>query len=528
MFGNLSWAFAILLVATSFGTALIALFAASFLLPGKKVTWGGINGEPGTMTFLFEGEELVDATKEAHTLLTTGPESLAPWPRMLALLTRSFPTIGAEAARLAQGGTLELISVDGAGRLEAEWCKGVARFTLHEGEARNSVADYDSFSIIAMAEELEVLRSVVDDAPLLAWREDKEGRVSWANGAYVDLLQRMRPEEPTLPWPLPRVFENQFFGTEPNAEPRRISVTIPFIDQEIWYDCTAHSFGGEALVFAMPADRLVQAERSRKEFLQTLTRTFADLPIGLAVFDSGRQLTLFNPALTDLSALEPSFLIGRPTLVAFLDRLREARRMPEPKDYKSWRHHIADLESAAEAGIHQEVWSLPTGQTYRVTGQPHPDGAIALLFEDISAEISLTRRFRAELEMGQAVVDSLEEAIAVFSHTGSLVQSNRAYQAMWDCDRGDSLIDITAEDAVRDWRNLHPNAELWARALRYISQIGERDPWEQQIEIEGKPVHCRFTPITGGATLVGFTKIAAIETPSQIPPPAKRQQYISA
>ena len=61
--------------------------------------------------------------------------------------------------------------------------------------------------------------------------------------------------------------------------------------------------------------------------------------------------------------------------------------MPEPKDYRSWRQQMSDLEAAAQNGTYEETWALPTGQTYRVTGRPHPDGAVALLFEDISAEV---------------------------------------------------------------------------------------------------------------------------------------------
>jgi len=104
--------------------------------------------------------------------------------------------------------------------------------------------------------------------------------------------------------------------------------------------------------------------------------------------------------------------------------------MPEPKNYKTWRHRMADLISAAETGQFEETWSLETGQTYRVTGRPHPDGAIAFLLEDISTEVLLTRNFRAELEMGQSLVDTFDDALAVFSHAGVLTFSNKAYELL--------------------------------------------------------------------------------------------------
>ena len=57
-------------------------------------------------------------------------------------------------------------------------------------------------------------------------------------------------------------------------------------------------------------------------------------------------------------------------------------------------------------------------------GRPHPDGAIAFLIEDISAEVALTRNYRAELEMGQALLDVVEDGFAVFSSSGIMMFCN--------------------------------------------------------------------------------------------------------
>jgi len=54
---------------------------------------------------------------------------------------------------------------------------------------------------------------------------------------------------------------------------------------------------------------------AQRNFVQTLTKTFAQLSIGLAIFNRERQLVLFNPALIDLTALPADFLTGRPHLL---------------------------------------------------------------------------------------------------------------------------------------------------------------------------------------------------------------------
>jgi hypothetical protein len=85
-------------------------------------------------------------------------------------------------------------------------------------------------------------------------------------------------------------------------------------------------------------------------------------------------------------------------------------------------------------GLFEETWSLPGGQTYRVIGRPHPNGALAFMFEDISHEMSRTRRYRADVELGQSVIDAVEDAVAVFSQGGQLVMSNHAYAQLWQHD----------------------------------------------------------------------------------------------
>jgi len=105
--------------------------------------------------------------------------------------------------------------------------------------------------------------------------------------------------------------------------------------------------------------------------------------------------------------------------------------MPEPKNYASWREKLAVLVAAAAEGTFSEVWNLPNGQIYRISGRPHPDGALAFLFEDITAEVSVTRKYRSELEFYYSLLDQMDTAVAVFSMSGTMILSNEAHQDLW-------------------------------------------------------------------------------------------------
>jgi PAS domain-containing protein len=392
--------------------------------------------------FLFRHRALIDATGPARALLASLPGE-GDWQSLTCWLAMRLPDFGAllpdlsGAARLefnerAQAHPLRLLTEDLG--------SGVIRITLADPAAENAGVVVDSLSLGAMEQELEILRSTMDHSPMLAWRQDRDGQVTWANSAYMDLADA-RLSGHSL-WPLPQIIDLRARASGGSA--RRIQVEHD--GQSRWYDCHTHEVAEQTVAIALPADAAVRAERALREFVQTLTKTFADLPIGLAIFDRDRNLQLFNPALIDLTGLATGFLTARPTLYAFLDRLREARMVPEPKDYRSWRNQMASLEAAAASGHHVEMWSLPGGQTYRVTGRPHPDGAVAFLFEDITSEISLTRKFRADLSLGTEVLDSLEDAVVVFAANGELLISNRRYAELWG-----ATVPPTLDDHITIW-----------------------------------------------------------------------------
>jgi PAS domain-containing protein len=263
--------------------------------------------------------------------------------------------------------------------------------------------------------------------------------------------------------------------------------------------------GGDHACFAIRADPIVKAEDALRGFVQALTKTFAHLPIGLAVFDRKRALAMFNPALSDLTGLNPESLAVRPTLNGFLNMLRDNHVMPEPKDYPQWRQQMENMIARAEAGHYNENWSLPEGRTFQVTGRPHPDGAVALLIEDISTEITLKRQFRSEIELLQSVIDRLPQAIVVFSLGGQLSYSNSAYKKMWS---GDELPDIqgySITDATRGWQKRCAPAPVFGDIRDFVLHGRQRHEWHECIALlDGQSVDCVFAALPGGGTICSF------------------------
>ncbi len=503
---NVGWMHDFVTILAALGAAALGILAVVVLDRRHKAKPTSIFADRGTETvFLFDGDILVDSTPSAKALLHASQTLGGAWNKVLTYLSSHFPDLEAQIARLQNEGTLTLSSQPGEGRpliLQAEVKGGLTRLILVDAESDEAALGQDLMVVRAMSEELDFLRMAVAKAPMLIWRERSTGEVTWANAAYMLKLGELGETGQELSWPLPRLFEKT--ASTQGAAGQRQKVKLGG-DRISWFDLATAGEAEARLVFALPADAAVQAETALRDFMQTLTKTFAHLHVGLAIFDAQRQLQLFNPALLDLTGLPVDFLSMRPSLLSVLDAMRDRNMIPEPKDYRGWRRQLVELEKAAASGLYEETWSLPGGQTYRVIGRPHPNGAIALMIEDISGEMLRTRRYRADLELGQSVIDQLDEAIAVFSEGGQLVMSNAGYAQLWGSDPSRTLEEASLWSLSAGWRNLSAPSPIWGQLEEFAASQGDRSTWYAEVRLlDGRLVDCRFAPLTGGATLTAF------------------------
>ncbi|MEP2029773.1 MAG: PAS-domain containing protein [Paracoccaceae bacterium] len=452
----------------------------------------------GKTTFLFDGDSLLDATQPAQNLIDDAAGD-TDWQRLVGLLRPRFPDLPADTQALRARGPLKFIAATpgDAGTITSECWNGVTRIELSDDYDRSNSAA-DQHQLKSVSQELETLKQAMDGTPYPVWQADLAGTVTWFNEAYRKLHATVCTSGQN------NVFDINIEDST-SKDKFRTSLSVPDSDSLYWFDITRVQTETHRMYYAVDVNAVVSAEISQRNFVQTLAKTFAQLSIGLAIFDRNRQLALFNPALIDLTALPAEFLSSRPNLLSFFDRLRDNRMMPEPKDYSSWREQIAELVAAASDGRYLETWTLASGPTYRVNGRPHPDGAVAFLFEDISAEISLTRRFRSELELGQSLLDTVEDAIVVFSSTGVLTMSNTGYRDLWGIDPDSSFVDMTVLDSIRHWQSNCEATPILSEIRDYVLEYTDRVEWDAPVRTKaGVDLICKVHPVTGGATMVRF------------------------
>jgi len=491
--------------AVSVGTIFCVIYGLSYWIP-EKVPQARklLNESSDDVAFVFDDTTLIDASYKGYQLLRAAHVRSDDMPGIFNVLSRSFSTLGEALSDLAEVREVELTSNAGIGTLYAEMWDGLVKIRLELEETEDTLTQ-DAPVVMALEQELLFMREITNETPFPMWQVDGSGNICWANTAYIRHVEHTKSSG-HMAWPLPHIFGNPAPSIllAPNSKQRK-SLEHAAEDGAKWFDVHSQQTKEGTYFFATPADDIVTAQSNLSSFTQTLTKTFAQLNQGLAIFDNERNLMMFNPALVQLTNIPAEKLCVRPSLWTFLDSLREQRMIPEPKDYHSWRDEIRALENAAETDSYCKIWQLPSGLTYRVTGRPHPGGAIALLIENISEEISLTRRFNAHLEQNQAILDCMDEAMVVFSSTGVLVQCNKAYRNMWDSDPDQTLIEFTATNALKEWRQKTSRSPFWGELQDFIYHGAERSDWTGSVTtLKGEKIECRVRPLLGGSTLVGF------------------------
>lgn len=343
----------------------------------------------------------------------------------------------------------------------------------------------------------------IDNAPFPVWASDADGALTYSNeyyDAFVSEDQRTNAG---------------FSSANPDSCGRQ---SLSIDGSLCWFSVFETVECDQTLKFAVPANDLVATEQTLKRFMETLSTTFAHLSAGLAVFDADKTLHLFNPALSELLDLDPTWLALRPSISTFLDKLRENRHLPDQKNFLEWRRLLLDLENSAANQNYDGQWVLPDGRVLRVTGQPHSQGAVAFLFEDISAQVMIERQHRSETALNQAVLDKISDAVVVIDPSGSISFANAAFDRELGVDSTGDLSSPNIETLAKSLPATPETTAFFAELKQFISHSNS-PAWEGSItSIEGAILTVNVASTPDGSTLAVLEKRHRVADLSAIPP----------
>jgi signal transduction histidine kinase len=237
-------------------------------------------------------------------------------------------------------------------------------------------------------------------------------------------------------------------------------------------------------------------------------RSFDRLATAFAVFDAEQKLTHFNQAYVELWQLDGEWLSTHPRDGEILDRLRQARRLPEKADYREWK--TAWLSAYGANAQTEDQWHLPDGRTLHVIADSDGEGGITYLYENVTERLALESRYNALIQVQRETLDTLREGVAVFAPSGRLRLYNQAFAAIWQLNPGQLDGEPHVDEIIGWCRALHDAPEEWERTKAAVTAIvAERHPYESQIDRpDGSVLACAALPLPDGGTLLTYVDVS--------------------
>jgi signal transduction histidine kinase len=236
-------------------------------------------------------------------------------------------------------------------------------------------------------------------------------------------------------------------------------------------------------------------------------RSFDRLATAFAVFDADQRLAHFNQAYVDLWQLDPAWLASHPRDGEILDRLRQARRLPEKADYKDWKRSW--LSAYGSNTQRDDQWHLPDGRTLHVVADSVAEGGVTYLYENVTERLELVSRYNALIHVQRETLDTLREGVAVFAPNGRLRLHNRAFAAIWRLSPAELEGEPHIDDIIDRCRPLYDEPQEWECAKAAVTAIfSERRSYESQLDRpDGSVIACAALPLPDGGTLLTYVDV---------------------
>jgi signal transduction histidine kinase len=353
--------------------------------------------------------------------------------------------------------------------------------------------------------------ALLDALPEPAWTTSAKGSLLWANRAWLEAVDAASVEDAVARG---LVFDRgaaTLLREAAEAGARRDALRwAPIGGQRRAFRITAQPLdGGDIAAWAQDVTEAEDTRETLKRHVEAHDETLNHLGDAVAIFSSSRKLMFHNIAFAQLWGLEPAWLAEGPSHSEVLDRLRQRRRLPETVDYSRWKSgELSWYEALGPAP--DDMWTLPDGRTLRVVRQPHPLGGLLLLFSDITGELRLKAQYNALIQVQQATLDKLNDAVAVFGSDSRLRLHNEAFERFWNTSAPalDQAFDF---DGVVELCTPRLHDQAFWRELK--GRVTDPDP-RARIAISGETkssddriIGFQSRPLPDGATLIAFADV---------------------
>jgi signal transduction histidine kinase/PAS domain-containing protein len=341
------------------------------------------------------------------------------------------------------------------------------------------------------------LREMVDTIPMPVWRRDAKGSLVDCNRAYAETVGTSI--ELTL-------VEGRELA--PQARPRESRHVVVAGARRLFEISQAPAQGSSTIGFAIDRTDVESAEAELWRQINAYSEVLEGIRAAVAIYGSDRRLEFFNAAFASMWGIPEGWLAGQPAFDEILERLREARRLPETADFRAYKTEQLRMFSSVIEPL-QDLIHLPDGRTLLLSISPHPLGGLTFVYEDVTDRLALERSCKTLTQVRRATLDHLFEGIAVYGSDGRLKLHNPAFLAIWGLSESDVASEPHIGDVLEKTRTLINDGGDW-RAVKegIVAKITAHAPASGPVyRNDGSTLQEATVPLPDGNVLVSYLDV---------------------
>lgn len=454
------------------------------------------------------------AVEDGRAILASGEESLAVCAAALGLETADAQGLVNALMRADPDHARRLRALFERGEACAFEARGPEGVVAVEGRAAGAIAWLRLSAVIGDDAGLPTaprFAAFLDARTGPAWIASADGSPVWVNAAWLAAVDAVSLDDAaSRDLTFDKAADELASEAANLAQVRETTRWLTVGGRRRAFHITARPLeGGGVGVWAEDVTETEEMREALKRHVAAHDETLNHIADAVAIFGPSKKMIFHNTAFAELWGLEPAWLAEQPSHGELLDRLRQRRRLPETADYGRWKAAELGRYEALDASP-DDLWSLPDGRTLRVVRQPHPMGGVLLLFSDITDELKLKAQYNALIQVQQATLDKLNDAVAVFGSDGRLRLHNEAFERFWN-------VTPTQLDLAGDFEGvvelcvprLH-DLGFWRELKGRVADPdpSARAPMSGEVKTsDSRIVNYQSRPLPDGATLIAFTDV---------------------
>jgi signal transduction histidine kinase len=355
----------------------------------------------------------------------------------------------------------------------------------------------------------EDFRAILDALPVPVWLRDRTLSLVWGNRAFLTVagaadLEAANREQVALE-KTERDLAASARAQSRQVEAKRFAIVA---GQRRALAFTEVPVDAGVVGTANDVTEVAAGEARLQQHIDAHTDTLDKLATAVAIFDRDQKLSFYNRAFAKLWNLPETWLDTHPGDGEVLDRLRDAGKLPEQRNYQTWKRERLALYQTARDYPSEDLWHLPGGKTLRVVAQPHPFGGLTFLYEDVTERITLESSYNTLIKVQSATLNTLQEGVAVFGPDGKLKLHNAAFAKIWDLNAKDLAGEPHVRTIAAACADKYGDATVWERLIQNIVSGANLQRDMGEIERSDRTIlSLALAPLPDGATLVTFADV---------------------